>query len=38
MDANHDGTVTPAEAEAPVKTAATPAKKPTFKNTPSISR
>ena len=41
MDANKDGTVTPAEANAPVKTAATPAKpakKPTFKNTPSITR
>jgi hypothetical protein len=38
MDANKDGTVTPAEANAPEKTAAVPAKKPTFKNTPSISR
>jgi Ca2+-binding EF-hand superfamily protein len=38
MDLNHDGTVTPAEANAPEKTAAVPAKKPTFKNTPSISR
>jgi len=38
MDLNHDGTVTPAEANAPEKTAAAPAKKPTFKNTPSITR
>jgi hypothetical protein len=38
MDANHDGTVTPAEANAPVKTAAKPARKPTFKSTPAISR
>src|SRR5512134_92449 len=46
MDANHDGTVTPEEANAPEKTAATvapaapakPAKKPTFKNTPPINR
>jgi Ca2+-binding EF-hand superfamily protein len=45
MDANKDGTVTPAEAKAePAKAPATataakpPAKKPTFKNTPSISR
>jgi len=41
MDANKDGTVTPAEANAPEKTAsvpAKPAKKPTFKNTPSIRR
>jgi hypothetical protein len=38
MDLNHDGTVTPAEANAPEKTASVPAKKPTFKNTPSITR
>jgi Ca2+-binding EF-hand superfamily protein len=38
MDANHDGTVTPIEANAPEKTASTPGKKPTFKNTPSITR
>ena len=49
LDVNQDGTVSPAEADAPEKTAATaapattapatkPAKKPTFKNTPSISR
>jgi hypothetical protein len=38
MDLNHDGTVTPAEANAPEKTASGPAKKPTFKNTPSITR
>jgi hypothetical protein len=44
MDSNHDGTVTPAEAKAepskaPATTAAKPpAKKPTFKNTPSITR
>ena len=38
MDLNHDGTVTPAEANAPDKTASVPAKKPTFKNTPSITR
>ncbi|HTK57594.1 MAG TPA: EF-hand domain-containing protein [Sphingomicrobium sp.] len=38
MDLNHDGTVTPAEANAPEKTASAPAKKPTFKNTPSITR
>jgi len=38
MDANKDGTVTPAEASAPPKTAAKPVKKPTFKNTPSITR
>ena len=36
MDLNHDGTVTPAEANAPEKSVA--AKKPAFKNTPSISR
>jgi len=38
MDLNHDGTVTPAEANAPEKTASAPTKKPTFKNTPSITR
>ena len=46
MDSNHDGTLTPAEANAPEKTAtagapatpAKPAKKPTFKNTPPINR
>ena len=39
MDANHDGTVTPAEANAPEKPAvAKPAKKPTFKSTPPINR
>jgi len=38
MDVNHDGTVTPAEANAPEKTASVPGKKPTFKNTPSITR
>ena len=38
MDLNHDGTVTPAEANAPEKTASAPAKKPTFKNTPAITR
>ena len=42
MDANKDGTVTPEEAKAPPKGAAAapakPAKKPTFKNTPSITR
>lgn len=38
MDLNHDGTVTPAEANAPEKTASAPTKKPTFKNTPAITR
>ena len=38
MDVNHDGTVTPAEANAPEKTASAPGKKPTFKSTPSITR
>jgi hypothetical protein len=41
LDANKDGTISPAEANAPEKTAAVPAKpakKPTFKNTPSITR
>ena len=41
MDLNHDGTVTPSEAKSAPETAtasAKPAKKPTFKNTPSISR
>ena len=40
LDINKDGTISPAEAEGPpAKTAAAPpAKKPAFKNTPSISR
>jgi hypothetical protein len=41
LDADHDGTVSPAEANAPEKTAAAPAKpakKPTFKSTPAITR
>ena len=40
MDANKDGTVTPSEANAPAAPAksAAPAKKPTFKSTPSITR
>lgn len=47
MDANQDGTVTPEEAKAAAKTAASapaapapakPAKKPTFKSTPAIKR
>ena len=45
MDRDHVGTVTPSEVSlasnnsaGPAKTAAKPAKKPTFKNTPTISR
>ncbi|WP_294120739.1 EF-hand domain-containing protein [Sphingomonas sp.] len=40
MDINHDGTVTPAEANRAATSAVTqgPTKKPTFKNTPSITR
>jgi len=37
MDTNHDGTVTPAEANK-AETAAVTTKKPTFKSTPSITR
>ena len=38
MDANKDGTVSPAEVEGRDRPRRPPAKKPTFKNTPAISR